>query len=618
MTNKSPVKFLSHSFLILILQSVLATAGNERVDSAAPAPAFLSGLDVSGKIVRPDGPYQWTSQKNVMVEMRDGIHLLTDVFLPIGLKKAPMILIRTPYGSKGFWPEFSGNGTVEFFVEHGFIVAVQNTRGRNGSEGNFIPTLGDDTDTYDTMTWASTQPWFDGNIGTFGCSYLGESQVVASKNPHPAWKAAIPMASGGANNGIYSRYRPFALWNGGAAELAMGISWFLEHVGKAETQDAKDVAEIAEHRPTADALLVNGDFGTGYEEFISEPPGSAYWNRFPYLREGETVNVPSLFIEGWYDYGPQDSAVQFLAARDSSAISPDSHRLILDSTTHCMQHQLTSSSRAGDLELGDARLNYWDAYLDWFDHYLRKGDKGIDHIPSVQAYHMGANTWRSYRSWPPESSIRTSWYLEHSGALTAHSPTVAGSVSYEYDPNDPVPTVGSSACCVPPIYDGKSPEGAYDQEPLDNRKDIVRFVSSPLSTALDVVGPIEVVLYVSTNVRDTDFTAKLIDVYPDGTALNVVDGIQRMRWREMESAPSFLEPGKVYEVQIDLQATSMRFDEGHRMRLDISSSNFPRYDRNWNVETSPSKAVAGAIAQNSIHVSAEYPSRVVMHVLEPE
>ncbi|MEM7687574.1 MAG: CocE/NonD family hydrolase [Pseudomonadota bacterium] len=583
-----------------------------RTASAVPE-RYLPATEGLAPIPRPGGSYTWTEQAGVDVPMRDGIVLKTDLYLPQGLQAAPLILVRTPYNSLNFHPDRSGAGTVQFLVEHGYAVAVQNTRSKYGSGGErFVPSIKDDTDTYDTMEWVTRQSWYAGGIGTIGCSYLGESQVIAARDPHPAWKAAIPMGSGGANFNVGGLDRPFALWNGGALELAQALSWFVDHgEPTARPNTDADKFTMMKSLPLISALEAAGYSGTEYEEFASEPPtASDYWDRYPYLREGETIKVPSLFVEGWYDYGPHDVALQFEAARAYNGVPENAHRLIISPSTHCTELDLTGDTVIGELGLGDPRYDFRQLYLDWFDHHLRGQGPGLSSIPVVQTYLMGDNRWQAHVAWPPPKSAPQSLYLSPAGTLEKTVPD-QGTVTFTYDPFDPVPTVGSPVCCVPEI-DGQAPEGAFDQAPLDERNDILRFQTAPLSEDLNVSGPVEVVLYVSSDAPDTDFTAKLIDVHPNGKAYNILDGIQRMRWRERGRKPAFMEPGTVYEVRIHLQATSNLFKQGHRLRLDVSSSNFPRFDRNMNVRTAPALAAEGQSARNTVHISDKYPSRLIV------
>lgn len=570
--------------------------------------------------LRSTAAYSSVEKRSQNVVMRDGAILKTDVYIPRGVSAAPVIIIRTPYNSEAFHPSVSRAGTVALLTGHGYIAAVQNVRGKHRSDfaGEYTPSIADDTDTYDTMVWASEQDWFDGNIGTMGCSYLGESQVMAARDPHPAWRAAIPMASGGANFNVGGRDRPFGVWNGDALELAQTLSWFLDFGGStpANLGDSDRLA-LMETLPVVDALKRAGIEGTDYEAFVSNPPSaSPYWDKFPYLREGDTIKVPSLFIETWYDYGPQDVVSQFNLARAFPGLPPDMHRLVMGPTTHCEHLFAMQRTVVGARNLEDARFDYQQIYLDWFDRHLRNTGPKLSDIPVVQSYLMGANRWETLADWPPPGSAPRHLFLSQDRGLADEPATQDGSVSYIYDPMNPVPTVGSPVCCVPEI-DGNRPDGAFDQARLDNRSDIIRFQTPVLEEDLIVSGPVEVVVYVSSTAVDTDFTAKLIDVYPDGRAFNILDGIQRMRWRLRSKEPVFMKQDTVYEVRIHLQATSNMFKAGHKLRIDISSSNFPRFDRNMNVHTLPSLATSGVTASNTIYFSRHYRSRVELMVGPP-
>lgn len=593
----------------------------------ASAPKFDGPFEGEGKVPRPLGEYALTPVETFHLEMRDGVSLATDVYKPADRPVSETILIRTPYGREAFAPASSQTGTVATFVEHGYVVIVQDERGRGASGGRFRPLARADTDNYDTMDWITAQAWSNDVIGTFGCSSLGENQVAAAHLRHPAWKAAIPMSSSGANNGVAGRRRPFAAWNGGAFELAMGLSWFAKYGVAESVQQRGDAPARVDPRtvmrtlPVVDALD-GAPGGVTFSEFVSNHPGEPYWNQFPYLKGDESIGAPALFIGSWYDYGPAGVFAQWRHFKEFGGRYADAHRVIIDPGTHCGQHRLTDETLAGDRTLGDARFDFFALHLNWFGYWLRGEDNGADRTPAVTYFRMGDNTWRSAPSWPLPGDRSVRLYLNRSltpqnngdGELSLSAPLASSSLAYVYDPADPVPTLAAPVCCTGGP-DGDSLQGAFDQSKNSARQDVLVFETSPLSKPIDVTGPISATLFVSSDARDTDFTAKLIDVYPDGRAYNIVDGIQRMRWREGYDAPLFMLDGVVYSVGIDLEATSNLFLPGHKIRIEISSSNFPRFSRNLNTGAPNHLTSEMEKARNVVHLGGENASFITLPII---
>ncbi|MEM9809796.1 MAG: CocE/NonD family hydrolase [Pseudomonadota bacterium] len=608
----------------LILVALLGAISACTEDDESVGVRFAGPFEGEGTLERPQGAFEMAPVETLMAPMRDGVQLATDVYRPLGKDANEAILIRTPYNKANFAPEVSRNGTVEVFVTHGYTVLVQDTRGRFGSEGAFAPAYRDDTDSYDTMDWAIEQAWSNGVLGTFGCSYLGENQITAAGLRHPAWKAAIPMASGGANGGVEGRNKPFALWNGGAFELAMGYSWFADNggttgvdgPGQIEAPDADARAEALFTLPLNEALRAISDKETQYEEYVSNHPGKDYWQQFPFLKGDEDISVPALFIESWYDYGPQETFAQLTHFQKRSGDLATAHRVVMDPGLHCRQHTLTDATVIGERPLGDARFDFFGLYLGWFDYWLKGEANGIENLPLLTYYKMGTNEWHTSDAWPLETAEMTPYYFDDGdtwGGLTKERPAQTAEDAFLYDPLDPLPTRGASVCCTL-SPNGESLEGAFDHVANEERPDVLIYETAPLTEAVDVTGPVSVHLFVSSDAPDTDFTAKLMDVYPDGRSFNIVDNLQRMRWRDGYEAPQFMEPGKVYPVTIDLQATSNVFLEGHKIRVEISSSNFPRFSRNLNTGEDNHLTTATATARNVVHRGDTYASHILLPI----
>jgi uncharacterized protein len=325
-------------------------------------------------------------------------------------------------------------------------------------------------------------------------------------------------------------------------------------------------------------------------------------------------------VDSWYDLGIARTLQLFdLMRRNAVDERTREHQyVIISPTTHCQSERATENTRVGELDVGDARLPYWQIYLDWFDHWLKGVDNGVTDMPRVQYYVMGANEWRSANEWPVPEARPTRLYL-HSGGLAgermddgvlSHQPpaVIEPPDRYVYDPADPVPSRGGAV-------NPQDQPGAYDQSDLEQRADVLVYTTPPLDEPLDVVGPLRATLYVSSSAPDTDFTVKLVDVHPDGRAFNVQEGILRARYREGFDRTVWMRPGEVYEVEVDLQATAHRFRAGHRVRIEVSSSNFPGFDRNLNTGGDNVTETEWRIAENAIHHSPEHPSSLLLHVV---
>jgi putative CocE/NonD family hydrolase len=433
---------------------------------------------------------------------------------------------------------------------------------------------------------------------------------------------------------------------GGAYELLGGFNWFRGSGSKlylrfppgtpdSVTRAARTYFNPAPNVPTVDlndALNVlpvidvmrrAGAPPTDFEATLSHAPADPWWNQLNYLQPTDTFDVPSLQVNSWHDFGVAETLWQFNLFR-TNAVSPrarDNQFIIVSPTSHCASERATTRTIVGARDVGDARFDYWGTYLKWFDHWLKDVDNGVTRMPKVQLYVMGRNTWRAEQEWPLARTRSTNFYLDGGGransrfgdgVLSFSPPRRAVADSFTYDPSHPVPTVGGPVCCT---VSPNAPEGSYDQSGVEARSDVLVYSTPVLTRGVEVTGPLKVVLYVSSDATDTDFVAKLVDVYPDGTAYNVQEGILRARYREGWAKPVLMQPGGVYELTIDLHATSNYFAPGHRIRLDVTSSNFPRFDRNLNTGGRNYDETVGRAARNMVHHAPRYPSRLVLPVI---
>jgi putative CocE/NonD family hydrolase len=601
----------------------------------------------------PEAKYKIHLQKSVMIPMRDGVHLATDLYFPEGAAEPlPVVLIRTPYNKKLLRPEKAtgyyrwkgGDIRVLLFAGQGYVVAVQDLRGRYESEGVWRVGSSERDDGSDTLDWITAQSWSSGKVGTYGCSYLGEDQLqlAATRNPHQV--AAIPQGAGGAYMGTH---RTFGFMDGGAFELATAIGWFPREGGRlfyrapagtpnsviADTSDAfmngpavlpsVDYQKVFWWLPLIDTMKRIGGPPTYYEDFVSHSPDDPYWQGLHYISDTDHFNTPALHINSWYDLGINETFLlsNLMRKNGQTDSARENQFVIISPATHCESEGVSERTVVGERELGDARLDYYGIYLKWFDHWLKGKDNDVLKMPKVQLYVMGRNQWRGENEWPLARTRFTKYYLHSDGhantrygggTLDGNAPQQELSDTFTYDPRTPVPSLGGVICCTAAP---NTPGGSYDQSTIEMRSDVLIYTSDILKEGLEVTGPLELVLHISSSAKDTDFTAKLIDVYPDGRAYNLQDGLLRARYRDGYDKKVLMKEGEVYEVKLDLHAISNYFAAGHRIRLEVSSSNFPRLDRNLNTGGNNYDETDLVVAKNGVYHSANYPSYVILPVI---
>lgn len=551
--------------------------------------------------------YGIRAETGVMIKMRDGVRLATDLFFPDGAEgRLPIVLWRSIYDKTGAIDREPG---MRELVSRGYVAVIQDTRGRGASQGEFKPSVGDRNDGYDTVEWLTSQPWSNGRVGSAGCSSLGESQLLMAAARPPHLVAATPMAASSALN---VRGRPWESFDGGLFALAQTAGWF--------SVDGSGV----DYRvlPIVDVLKKAGRPPSAYEQFASSSPEAPYFMSLEWIRPGERLDVPALFFDSWYDYGPQETLELFDMMRGDSVSqrARDNQFVIIAPGTHCSYLKPTNPTIVGERDMGDARVDVPDLRVRWFDHWLKGIDNGVTEMPRVTYYLMGANRWRHADAWPVPGTRYEKYYLASGGkangsagdgTLALEMPAQAGVDAFSYDPGKPVPSIGGHSCCT-----GTDREsGAYDQRDVERRDDVLAYTSAPLEHGIEVTGPLALVLQVSSSAPDTDFTATLVDVYPDGRAFNVQEGALRMRYRDGYSNDLRMQAGKTYEIRIDLHVTSNWFGPGHRIRLDVSSSNFPRWDRNLNTGGNNYDESSYVVANNSVYHSAIRPSYVILPVV---
>ncbi|MGA2000988.1 MAG: CocE/NonD family hydrolase [Terriglobales bacterium] len=593
----------------------------------------------------PTAKYEVRLQKSVMVPMRDGVKLSTDLYLPETTTnpKLPVVLVRTPY-NKNLWRGKSakgGNSPAYHFAGQGYVVAVQDVRGRYESQGDYRISADDVQDGFDTDEWIARQPWSNGKVGTYGCSYVGDVQVMQAKLHNPHLATMIPQAAGSS-----IPERGFGVLNGGAIELAAAFGWFHDlgsnyflhppagstddfyekygHIfNPAPTTPAADFRTAWRSLPLIDMMKEAQGPPSDFEAIVSHPAEDGYWHTRGYLEPTDRFDTPSLQVNSWYDFGVGETLYQFNLMRHNalSDVGRNNQFIVVSPTTHCASETATEHTIVGHRDLGDARFELEKLYLQWFDYWLKGIDNGVTRRPHVLIYVMGRNEWRAENEWPLARTEYTKYFLRSdgnansrmgTGSLSTRAPGYDAPDRFTYDPATPVPSVGGPVCCT---MTEQAPAGSFDQSEVEMRQDVLVYSTSPLQKGVEITGPIKAVLYVSSSARDTDYTAKLVDVYPDGTAYNVQEGIKRARYRDGYDKTVWMELGRVYKIEIDMEASSNYFAPGHRIRLEISSSNFPRFDRNLNTGGHNYDETKWAVAHNQVLHTSSYPSHVLLPVI---
>ena len=558
---------------------------------------------------------------HVRVAMRDNIRLDTNVFLPPGSGRFPTVLIRTPYGKGPDLPV-----SYRSFINHGYTVVMQDVRGRYGSAGGFNVLNQEGPDGYDTLNWIAAQPWSDGKVGMIGGSYLGIAQwrVALLNNPH--LKAIFPVVSG--SDDYFDRYYS----EGGAMKLGHRLLWMSLNLTPPGTAKPK-FGDYIYHLPlrSVDRSATRRTQGF-YQTILNHPTYDSFWKNLSIRENIERVHVPVFSVGGWYDNFAESDLEAFSALHKLDGRLDDRHRIMIGPWAHNM------STPFPGVTYGDDSSSPIRSYqIAWFDHWLKGAPEDahrfspekwhavrseVDEAP-VHIFVMGVNRWRDEPDWPLERARTAALYLASEGAANSLSgggvlqwkperaKTPEATDSFTYDPRNPVPTRGGAVCCDPKVF----PWGPIDQRPVEKRKDVLVYTSAPMKQDLEVTGPIRVVLYASTSAPDTDFTAKLVDVFPNGEARNLTDGILRVRYRHGLEKAELAEPGKVYPLVIDAGVTSNVFLAGHSIRVEISSSNFPRFDRNPNTGRPFADETTLKKARQVIYHSRQYPSHLVLPVI---
>jgi putative CocE/NonD family hydrolase len=542
---------------------------------------------------------------DIEVPMRDGVRLLTDVYLPDGEEPFPVILCRVPYGTKTDYVFQQQAG--EYFSSKGFAYVTQNVRGRFGSEGEFTAYVhGQEIpDGYDTIEWIVAQDWSDGNIGVMGESYYGYTTLMAAVGGHPAVRAISPA------NITLAREKQSL--DGSFPLQASGL-WTLDmdDAVNGEYQDTSNIDLF--HLPLITLGEVNGLRDVLWRERINGYSKSPKTLQQSAIEHYGKINVPTLHFGGWYDSFTRGTIALWEGIAEYGG--PKAKQwLVLGPWDHdSMSVHISGTdpaSHIGRRDIGrESATSYGTTLLQFFGHFLRGDDNGFDSRPAVSYFSIGDNSWRTADQWPVRGIEQKSLYLGLD-SLDMAPETDSGSINYRYDPADPVTITADSNVW------GRA-AGLPDRSVVLGRNDVVIFETEALAEPLDITGPISLELFASSTAVDTDFTAALVDVYPDGYSLLIQEGILRASYRDKNAEPSPIEAGRVYTFEIDLWATSYIVPPGHKLRLEVSSSNFPRFMRNLNTGETFGTGERTEIAEQVIYFGGEYPSRLILPVLDAE
>jgi putative CocE/NonD family hydrolase len=599
-------------------------------------------------------------ERKVMVPMRDGKRMEADIYRPKDAsKKYPIIFSRTPYNFN-YWDVKLGvprdMSTELEAVKRGYAYIEMNERGRYFSEGDYdilgVPL----TDSDDELDWMGGLPWSADKVGLIGCSSTAEWQLSVASRGNKALATFIPESFGAGVGRVAPYYEQGNWFRGGAVQMLF-TPWFYDY--GFTTQDGRpnfppgmsqeglvtaaksfdldphppvvDWGKALRHLPEKDILAAVGAGHSIYDDttpsgqpgMVLRTPNDPAWYKGGLWNDSMKIDIPGLWLMTWYDISvaPNIAAYNFVRKTASPAAAASQYAIIAP-MPHCSYKRATEHTMVGERDLGDARLDYDAITFGWFDHFLKGDDQdALAKTPKVRYYTMGLNKWQSSDTWPPEGAKPVTYYLAsggHANSLNGDGTLLASPENkdapdkFVYDPMNPVPTHGGGFCCMGADYKA----GAVDQRGIEARADVLVYSTGPLREGLEVSGPIDVTLYVASDVKDTDITVKLVDVLPDGTAYNIDDNIQRLRYREGYDKPSvWMEKGNVYKVTLQPMQTSNYFAPGEELRVEVSSSNFPRFDRNLNTGGNNVAETTGMVAHSEVHHSTQYPSSITLSVV---
>jgi uncharacterized protein len=561
-------------------------------------------------------------QRDVSMKTRDGVALRADIYRPNSPDKFPVILMRTPYDKSVGWAV----APAPRIAARGYVLIIQDVRGRYRSEGEWYPFRHEQADGYDSVEWAASLPYSNGKVGMIGASYVGATQMLAAISTPPHLAGIAPEVTA-------SNYHDGWTYQSGAFEQWFDQNWTTQLARNTLDRLIDDNTDARVGAPTlplgnypvfnfgqlpADAQLTAA-IAPYYGDWLAHPDYDDYWKQWSIEENFSRIAVPMLQVGGWYDIFSIGTLRNYVGvkARGATEAARNQQHLLMQIGGHA-----GFGRRIGDVDFGPHALEnpYTEVILDWYDYLFKGVHNHFSTDKPVKVFVMGANEYRQEDDWPPPQVHYVNYFL-HSGGkanslrgdgfLSTAMPKSEASDSFVYDPANPVPTIGGPLCCAQQLIE----PGPRDQRSVENRDDVLIYSMGPLGEDLEVTGPITMTLFVKSSAVDTDFTGKLVDVAPDGFAEDVAEGILRMRYRNSQERAMLMNPGETYRISVDLWSTSNLFLRGHTLRLEVASSNFPRFDRNLNTGEEIKSARRFASAKNTILHDAQHPSVLVLPIM---
>ncbi|MHC4990507.1 MAG: CocE/NonD family hydrolase [Planctomycetota bacterium] len=558
--------------------------------------------------VAQDKPF--TVQTAVAVPMSDGVSLTADVFIPNDGMTFPVVLMRSPYGRSSLNPYLA-----EPLARQGYAVVMQDCRGTNDAQGSFIPFVQERNDGLDTLSWIAAQAWCDGNVGMWGPSYPGFCGLVLAPEQHPALKALVNISGWGESESV--------TMPGGATHLMIALPWTLNsQIGGPGVGRGTDWNDAFRHLPVDEIPAFIGVPGESWQGILDLCGSGALSQQASTTGRYDRVNTPILHITGWHDFVGRATFDVIEGINAANGTGGPAQKIVVHPLRH--DQQWGDETTVGDEDFGpEARMGIEKVVqmsTRWFDRWLKGEENGIAEEKPVELFVMGENKWSAFDRWPPRDVEFQHWYLQSAagangsssdGRLTTSPPESDGEDTFVFDPMDPVPTTGGANCHFFP-----SNVGVKDQRDVEQRQDVLVYTSPPLAEGLRLVGPLEAVVFARTEGRHTDFTAKLVEVRPDGYARIIEDGIRRGPDAHDPRDMTPIDPGRVYRYTIEMGPTAISLPPGSRLRVEISSSNFPKYSRNPNTGELPETATEFVKVRQTVLHSRDFRSHVVLPVLE--
>ncbi|MFN8005981.1 MAG: CocE/NonD family hydrolase [Terriglobia bacterium] len=574
--------------------------------------AFWVVAFASAAGLQAQGTGEISVENNVVMKARDGVGLRADVYRPKREGKFPVILERTPYDKR------MGAGFGVKAAAQGYVYVVQDVRGRNASEGDWYPFKYESQDGYDAVEWAAALPYANGKVGLFGGSYVGATQLLAAMAAPPHLAGIMPYVTA-------SNYYEHWVYQGGAFSLLVDQAWSsalaLDTLQRRVAKSIQPRVEDWKQSPADFPLFELGStagLADYYFNWLLHPAYDDYWKQWAIEEHFSQIQVPSLHIAAWYDLFQDGSIRNYtgIKASGGNEAARKGQRLIILTGGHA-----GAGPKIGEVDFGkDSVLDLQAIGLRWYDFLLKGINNGMGSEKPVKIFVMGKNVWRDEEDWPLARAKATRFYLhsggnanslQGDGVLRTESPGTEPADQYVYDPADPVPTHGGPILGDPVHF----PPGPLDQRPVENRSDVLIYTTTPFLKDTEVTGPIGLELYISSSAIDTDFTGKVVDVWPNGFAQNLSDGILRARYRNSREKPEFMNPGEIYKLNINLWSTSTVFLANHRLRLEVTSSNFPRFDRNLNTGASPETTTRQVKATQKIYHDTSHASSLMVPIV---